>query len=256
MFVLVLLFAGTLAVGSPVSGSADVSENVPCVQNDTCTLYPSGCDGKDKLCCYYGFSMNCFCCFSTTTIDVTVTSFTNFRTTTIEHNLSTTIQTTSSTLEVETSTVPSYTSSTVKVTTDYVTKAVTVEAPSSVVIYVVCSLSAIVCMFLLVLTVVLWQEPVWRMRFLFFFCSCLVKQQQRNRNGSALSHGFLNCVENWLNDLSNQMDRTSDRSSVQTEITEVNQTNDALAEPEPTISESSASESHFERFPDAIEIEY
>jgi hypothetical protein len=143
------------------------------------------------------------------------------------------------------------------VTTDYVTKVVTVEAPSSVVIYVVCSLSAIVCMILLVLTVVLWQEPAWRMRFLYFFCSCLVKQQRRNRNGSAQSSWFLNCVENWLNDLSNNMDHTSDRSSVQTEITEVNQTNDALAEPnEPTTSESSASESHFERFPDAIEIEY
>lgn len=254
MFVLVLLFAGTLAVGSPVSGAADVSENVPCVQNDTCTLYSSGCDGKDKLCCYYGFSMNCFCCFSTTTIDVTVTSSTQSDTTTFEH-ISTTIQTTSSTSKVESSTVPSYTSSTVKVTTDYVTKAVTVEAPSSVVIYVVCSLSAIVCMILLVLTVVLWQEPAWRMRFLYFFCSCIVKQQ-RNRNGSAQSSRFLICVENWLNDLSNNMDRTSDRSSVQTEITEVNQTNDALAEPNEPTSESSASESHFERFPDAIEIEY
>jgi hypothetical protein len=53
------------------------------------------------------------------------------------------------------------------------------------------------------------------------------------------------------------MDRTSDRSSVQTEITEVNQNNDALAEPnEPTSSESSASESHFARFPDAIEMQY
>jgi hypothetical protein len=256
MFVLVLIFAGTLAVGSPVSGAADVSENVPCVQNDTCTLYPSGCDGKDKLCCYYGFSMNCFCCFSTT-ISVTVTSSTKSQTTTIfEHNTSTTIQTTSST-QVETSTVPSYTSSTVKVTTDYVTKMVTVEAPSSVVIYVVCSLSAIVCMILLVLTVILWREPAWRMRFLYFFCSCLVKQHQRNRNGSAQSSWFLNRVEYWLNNLSNQMDRTSDRSSVQTEITEVNQNNDALAEPnEPTSSESSASESHFERFPDAIEMQY
>lgn len=248
MFVLVLFFAGTLAVGSPVSGSADVSEIVPCVQNDTCTLFLSGCDGNDKLCCYSGLSMNCFCCFSTTTIGVTVTTSSPARTTTIKHT-STTIQPSSSTVKVETSTAPSNTDSTTKVTFDTTTKSVTVEAPSSVVVPIVCSIAAVISMSLLVLAVILWREPVWRMRFLYFFCACIIKHQRRN--GSVADTGFLIRVENWLNNLSHQMDRMSDYSDNQTSITEVDRRDQAITS---APLESDASEAQFERFPDARKI--
>lgn len=245
MFVLVLFFAGTLAVGSPVSGFADVSEIVPCVQNDTCTLYPSGCDGNDKLCCYSGFSMTCFCCFSTTTIGVTVTSSSPARTTTIKHT-STTIQPTSSTEIIESSTAPSSTESITKVTYDTTTKRVTVEAPSSIVVPIVCSISAVISMFLLICAVLLWREPVWRIRFLYFFCACVIKHQRRN--GSVADTGFLMRVEQWLNNLSNQMDRMSDHSDGQTSVTEVDTTRAQAITSAP--SESDATESQFERFPE------
>ena len=252
MFVLVLFFAGTLAVGSPVSGSADVSEIVPCVQNDTCTLYPSGCDGNDKLCCYSGFSMNCFCCFSTTTIGVTVTPSSPAPTTIIKHT-STTIQPTSSTVKVETSAAPQSTESTTKVTFDTTTKAVTVEAPSSVVVPVIYSLSAIICMMLLVLVVLLWREPIWRMRLLYFCCHCLVKQSRHN--GSTTDAGFLLRVEQWLSNLSRDMDRMSDHSDDQIEITEVSEP--SATRPQLSISSGSdANEILYERFPEVRETRF
>lgn len=250
MFVLVLFLAGTFAVGSPVSGLTDVSEIVPCVQNDTCTLYPSGCDGNDKLCCYFGLSMNCFCCFSTTTIGVTVTSsLSTARTTTIQHTTNS-IQSTSSTEQVESSAAPSSTDSLTKVTFDTTTKVISVEAPSSIVVPIVCSISAVISMALLILAVVLWREPVWRIRFLYFTCACLIKQHRRN--SSTADTGFLTRVENWLANLSNEMDRMSDHSDDQTQVTEVGTLHhDQAITSAP--SESNSSDSPSERFPDAIE---